>query len=269
MAKVERLAILLLALCVAAIPSGMLSAQGDLFPPKPEPAVYVHDYSAWLSPGQRAALERKLSLYDDSTSTQIVLMIRPDIGDYDKSGYSFELGNRWGIGQKDKNNGIVVLIKTEGLDRGVFIATGYGAEGALPDVLAGRIVRQIMIPHFRKNEYYEGIDAGINAIMAALGGEFVNTPRQQERVPVWPFLLMFFLIFLFFVYSSHRLAKRGAMYDRTGPHTTRRRRDDWWDGGRHTWGGGFFGGGSFGGGSFGGGSFGGGSFGGGGAGGNW
>ncbi|MFN4080651.1 MAG: TPM domain-containing protein [Saprospiraceae bacterium] len=263
----KRRAYCLLLLCVSAWPFGWLTAQGDLFPPKPQPAVYVHDYSAWLSPGQRAALERKLAMYDDSTSTQIVLMIRPDIGDYDKATYSFELGNRWGIGQKKKNNGIVVLIKTEGSDRGVFIATGYGTEGALPDVLAGRIVRQVMIPHFRRNEYYEGIDAGLNAIMAALAGEFVNTPQEGDATPIWPFIIMVIILFIIFASLSRHMAKRGAMYDRTGPHTTRRRHDDWWGGGYSR--GGSWGGGSFGGGSWGGGSFGGGSFGGGGAGGNW
>ncbi|MFN4257325.1 MAG: TPM domain-containing protein, partial [Saprospiraceae bacterium] len=95
-------------------------AQTDaaLFPPKPEPAVYVHDYAGWLTPDEKTRLEQKLVRYSDTTSTQIVVMIRPDIGDYDKASYAFELGNRWGIGRKQKNNGVVVLIKTEAPERG-------------------------------------------------------------------------------------------------------------------------------------------------------
>jgi len=113
MAKVSWLLLFLLPLAAFA------QSDAGLFPPKPEPAVYVHDYSGWLQPNQISALEQKLRNYWDSTSTQVVVMIRPDIGDYDKASYAFELGNRWGIGRKDKNNGVVMLIKSEAPDRGI------------------------------------------------------------------------------------------------------------------------------------------------------
>jgi len=248
--------------------NGLWAQRGnELFPPKPEPAVFVHDYSGWLSAGQRMQLEQKLRNYLDSTSTQVVIMIRPDIGDYDKAGYAFELGNRWGIGRKDKDNGVLMLVKTENPGRGVFIATGYGTEGALPDITAGRIVRNTIIPFFQQQRYFDGINAGIDDIISALKGEF--TP-EEKPVNEGALLLMLLLFLVFVVgvsYFMYRARQNGTLYTDSGT-TTRR---IFGPGGGGFYGGGFgggFGGGSGGGGGFDGG-FGGGSFGGGGAGGDW
>lgn len=235
----------------------------DLFPTKPEPATYLHDYAGWLSAEDRSTLEIKLQRYFDSTSTQIVVMIRPDIGNYDKSSYAFELGNRWGVGQKDKNNGIVVLIKSEPPDRGVFIATGYGTEGSLPDVLAGRIIRNIFIPAFKEQRYALGINAGLDAIIQALAGEF-QADETTEAGGGWIFLL-FLAIMLGLVIFGMRAGGKSARGFSSGGR--RNNGSDWWGGGGFGGGGGW--GGSGGGGFGGGGSFGGGSFGGGGAGGGW
>ncbi|MBU6342863.1 MAG: TPM domain-containing protein [Bacteroidetes bacterium] len=242
-----------------------LHAQKDVFPPKPEPAVYVHDYTGWLDAGQKSALESKLRRYYDSTSTQIVVMIRPDLGDYDKAGYAFELGNRWGIGKKSKNNGVVMLIKSQPPDRGIFIATGYGTEGALPDILAGQIVRNTMGPYFRQQQYYEGINAGLDAIIGALKGEFSNDSEPGDATAGVVVLLVLFFIFIIVMIFVARAAKKGTrMISRSGGGSS-------WGpggfGGGSGWGGGSSGGSSWGGGD--GGSFGGGSFGGGGAGGDW
>lgn len=211
-------------------------AQKDaqLFPEKPEPAVYVHDYSGWLTPDEKTRLEQKLVRYFDTTSTQIVVMIRPDIGDYDKASYAFELGNRWGIGRKSKDNGVVMLIKSEPPDRGIFIATGYGVEGALPDILAGRIVRDVMAPYFRQQDYYRGIDAGTTAIIEALSGEFTaDGPEAGEKFPAWVGLLIFLLIFGMIIFIAWK-SRHATTYDNKGPRS-RRNSGDWWGGG---WGGG-------------------------------
>lgn len=253
-----------------------LSAQSgkSAFPPKPEPAVYVHDYSGWLRADQKIALENKLRRYWDSTSTQIVVMIRPDLGDYDRATYAIELGNRWGVGKKGKDNGVVVLIKSEAPDRGVFIATGYGVEGGLTDLQSGRIIRNTMSPFFRDKRYYEGINAGLDEIITALSGEFTRDPDDEGdgAIAGLILLLVLALFIIFIVILVRRMRKGGDWYTRNGgpderPYS-RRYRDNsgggWWIGG----GGGGWGGGSSGGG-FDGGSFGGGSFGGGGAGGDW
>ncbi|MBC7774127.1 MAG: TPM domain-containing protein [Phycisphaerae bacterium] len=255
-----------------------LFAQSDdnLFPPKPEPAVYVHDYAGWLQDFQKNALEQKLRAYWDSTSTQIVVMIRPDIGDYDKASYAFELGNRWGIGRKDKNNGVVMLIKSEPPDRGIFIATGYGTEGALPDITAGQIIRNTMAPYFRQQQYYEGINEGLDRIIGALEGEFTNEPTEKMGTGGAILIVLFIALVFFLVLGTivYKLRKVGQWFTHSGTGRNKRNGGDdnfgggWWIGGDR-WGGGGSsgGGGSWGGG--GGGSFGGGSFGGGGAGGDW
>ncbi len=252
--------------------SGFAQTDKGLFPEKPEPAVYVHDYAGWLSSGQKMALEEKLRRYKDSTSTQIVVMIRPDIGDYDKSSYAFELGTRWGIGRKDKNNGIVMLIKSQPPDRGIFIATGYGTEGAVPDALAGQIIRSTMGPYFRQQQYAEGIDAGIDDLIKALSGEYKSNPSQSEEGG-GAILLVFLVIGLIVLFVIWRARRSGTWYNSAGPHATRNR-GGWggggWmiGGGGGGWGDGGGSSGGWGGGSDGG-SFGGGSFGGGGAGGDW
>ena len=245
----------------------------EVFPPKPEPAVYVHDYSNWLSPAEKAQLEQKLRRFWDSTSTQIVVMIRPGLGDYDRATYAIELGNRWGIGDEKKDNGVVLLIKTEAPDRGIFIATGYGAEGGLTDLTSGRIIRNTMAPFFRAQQYYAGIEAGTNEIMAALQGEFspsdtdTNQLSKGEEKVLMLILLVFFLIILGIVLAI-RSKRKGEWYNRRGSF------EDgpfggggWWHvGGGSNWGSGGSGWGS---GDSSGGSFGGGDFGGGGAGGDW
>lgn len=254
----------------------VLLSQNDatLFPPKPEPAVYVHDYAGWLSSGDKQSLEMKLRRYWDSTSTQIVVMIRPDIGDYDKAGYAFELGNRWGIGRADKDNGIVMLIKTEQPERGIFIATGYGTEGALPDILAGRIIRETMSPYFRQNQYAQGINAGVDDIIRALSGEFKRDQGAEvSDASVLVILLFVFGLLILFMVVMFRLAKKNkaTWYTHDGRRSPRRNHSDPWGRGGGGWwiGGGGGGGSDSGGGWSGGGDFGGGSFGGGGAGGDW
>jgi uncharacterized protein len=257
--------------------AGVLYAQteAELFPPKPEPAVYVHDPAGWLTADQRQALEMKLRAYWDSTSTQIVVMIRKDIGDYDKASYAFELGNRWGIGAKDKDNGLVLLIKTEPPERGVFIATGYGLEGALPDITAGRIIRNTMAPYFRQGAYFDGINAGVDEIIGHLSGEYTRDKSAGGgKAAVAVGLVLFFLLLFMFLFGvlMWKKFRHGAIYTHDGRNdrfpTRRRGGFDSWGGGFGGWGGGGSGGWGGGGGGFGGG-FGGGSFGGGGAGGDW
>lgn len=239
----------------------------DIFPPKPEPAVYVHDYSGWLNPSQKNALEAKLRRYHDSTSSQIVVMIRKDLGDYDRTTYAIELGNRWGVGKKSKNNGVIMLIKTEAPDRGIFIATGYGTEGALPDITAAQIIRNTMAPYFKQQQYYEGIDAGTSEIIKALSGEFKNEGEEGDAKAGMIVLLIVLALFCLIIFFVWRAAKRGFKTISSGG-SSRRSGGDWWIGGGGFGGGGSSGGGGWGGGG-GGGSFGGGSFGGGGAGGDW
>jgi len=250
---------LLLFLSVAA------SAQIEkVLPSQPNPPRLVTDLTGTLAPDQQEALERKLVAYDDSTSNQIAVIIVPTTGDYDISEYSFALGRKWGIGNKKNNNGVVFLIAKN--DRKVFIAPGYGLEGAIPDITAKQIIENDIVPNFKANDYYRGIDYGVDALMEAARGEYTAPEGYHARgqgggVPV--ILIVFLVIFVIWLISRRGGGGGGSFMSRRGYRN--------WGGpiifpsGGWSGGGGGFGGG--GGGGFGG--FGGGSFGGGGAGGSW
>ena len=236
----------------------------------------VTDAADMLSPQEEQTLESRLVAYDDSTSTQIAVVTVPDVGGNDPVMYAVELGRKWGVGQGGQDNGVVVLISRD--DRTITIATGYGLEGAIPDVVAERIRRNIMTPYFREGRFFEGISAGVDALMAAARGEFSaedRTPRHAQTPRSVDFGTIFVLLIIaFFVLSS--IGKRGGGGGRGGGKRYRSRFGGppiiIWGGGGFGGGGGGFGGfggggGGFGGGGFGG--FGGGSFGGGGASGSW
>jgi uncharacterized protein len=98
-----------------------------------------------------------LVAFNDSTSTQIAVVIMQSTGDYDINQYGAALLRKWGIGSKEKNNGILVLVAMN--DRKMSIQTGYGAEGALPDIVTQQIIQNDMKPRFKENDYYGGLDA--------------------------------------------------------------------------------------------------------------
>jgi len=107
-----------------------------VIPPQPVPPRLVVDLTGTLAADQRDALEAKLVAYDDTTSNQIAVVIIPTTGDYDISEVAYMLGRKWGVGNKEFNNGVVFLVAKN--DRKVFIATGYVLEGAIPDITENR-----------------------------------------------------------------------------------------------------------------------------------
>ena len=139
-------------------------------PPAPVPARLVVDQTNTLTPDQVQSLERKLVAYDDTTSNQIAIIIIASTGDYDIADFAFTIGRQWGVGNKEFSNGIVFLIAKN--DRKVFIAPGYGLEGAIPDITAKNIIEQEIVPNFRGDDYYRGIDNGVNALIKAAAGEY-------------------------------------------------------------------------------------------------
>lgn len=250
-----------------------LQSVAQQLPDKPNPPRLVNDFAKVFSENDGQLLEQKLLAYNDSTSTQIVIVTVTSLDGYPVDDYSFQLGNKWGIGQKGKNNGILILIAKD--DRKAFIATGYGMEGALNDGKLGTILRREMIPYFKSGDYYGGVNNGIDKMIAAAGGEFVSeddgSNGKDSPVGFLGIVLLVFLIFGIGFYKSYKSAKRYSLLNNVpfwvawaiiNAATRNNNRGS----------GGFFGGGGFGGGSSGGGGFGGfggGSFGGGGAGGSW
>jgi uncharacterized protein len=253
-----------------------LLAQGD-FPPIPSPPRLVNDFTQTLSPGEIQQMERKLVAYNDSTSTQVTIVMIRSIGAYDISDYAFQLGDQWGIGQKDKENGVLILAAMD--DRRVFIATGYGMEGVIPDILAKRIVDQLIVPNFRMEQYYTGLDKATDMIFSLASGEYKADEVLAQGESGGAIILFLFFIFIFVILpmlknkkdnDNHMGGKGGGVDLFTSIMLANLLRG----GGRGKFGdfssgrGSFGGGGAFGGGGgFGG--FGGGSFGGGGAGGRW
>lgn len=140
------------------------------FPAKPN--TLVNDYTGTLSADQIQQLERKLVTFEDSSSTQIAIAILKSVGDYDINEYALELGRKWGVGTKGKDNGIMILVALG--DRKISIQTGYGLEGVLPDLYARRIIDNDIKPHFKTGGYFQGLDAGTDAIISYTKGEYKN-----------------------------------------------------------------------------------------------
>lgn len=246
-------------------------AQGieKYIPAVPNPPKLVNDYIDVLSADQEAALERKLVAYDDSTSNQFVVITIADIGDYDIGEFATALGRKWGVGGKEFNNGLilVVLIDKERGKRKVWIATGYGLEGAIPDITAKQIIERDIVPNFKANDIYRGLDEGTSDLMRAAAGEYKAPAGYSNRRKGkgGGSLLGAFIVFIIIMIIISKINRGGGgMMSRRGYRSWGNTVPPIWFGGG---GGGFGGGGSSGGGGFGG--FGGGSFGGGGAGGDW
>lgn len=214
---------------------------------------FVKDIAKALTEQQEIALCNKLRAYDDSTSNQIAVLIDESLEGEDAFSYSLKVARKWGVGGKDKDNGVLIYVATR--DRKTFVQVGRGLEGRIPDALAGRVVDQVLIPNFKSKGYYQGIDAAIDRLIEYAAGEYKNDrKRPKNGFPAW--LIVVIVIIAVIIFSSFG--------DNTGT-TYRGSRGGWIIGSGGYIGGGFGGGG--GGGGFGG--FGGGGFGGGGAGGSW
>lgn len=169
------------------------AADGD-FPGRPNPPMLVNDFAHTLSASQVQQLEQKLEDFEKTTSNQITIVTVKSIGDYEVEQYAVELANRWQIGQKSKNNGVLVLAAID--NHKINISTGYGLEGALPDVICGRIIRNEITPSFKTGDYYTGFDKGVNAIIAATKGEYKADPKDPKEKGIGSIIIMILVIYL-------------------------------------------------------------------------
>jgi uncharacterized protein len=221
---------------------------------------FVNDYGEVLSPDQEIFLTKKLLDYFDSTSTEIVIVTERSLEGHELFDYCQRLAEAWGIGQADKDNGILIYLAVD--DRKVRIHTGYGTEGAITDALSKRIIEKNFKPQFRQEKYALGLHEGTDIIIKALAGEYTYDLERKggQGFPLWVVILIIVIVIIF-------LSGRGGNDGRTYSGRSYHPPVYWggWGSGRSSGG---FGGGGWGGGGFGGG-FGGGSFGGGGASGSW
>lgn len=248
----------------------VLSIQAQ-FPKKPNPPRLVNDFADILNPLEERALERKLVNYNDTTSTQITIVTIADLQGYDKAQFGTELAEKWEVGQKGKDNGLLILVKPKQANsRGeAYIAVGYGLEEFVPDATAKKIVEYEMIPFFKEERMYDGLDASTESLMGLLSGEFTAEQYGKRGTGAGDIIgILFFIgiIALFMFAGRSRRSQHGLSSRASG--------FPWWiflfsggGGSGSSWNNFSGGSGNFGGGGFGG--FGGGSFGGGGAGGSW
>ena len=244
-------------------------------PERPNPPRLVNDMANVLSDQEEQQLESELVQFSDQTTTQICIVTLPTLNGMEISDLSFKIGEKWGVGQKGKNNGIVVVFKPKsGNEKGqIFVAVGYGLEGVIPDAVANRnVVDYAMIPHFKQNDIYGGLSAGTKVLMSLAVGEFTAADYQKatsgkksgkDKDSGGGFILVILIII---VIVSLFKGGRGGGYSSRGSLPFWLAMGLLGSGNR---GGGSFGGFTGGGGGGGFGGFGGGSFGGGGAGGSW
>ncbi|MFT3910306.1 MAG: TPM domain-containing protein [Ferruginibacter sp.] len=240
-------------------------SMADVIKNPPSPARLVNDYTGTLTEDQKQHLEQKLLRLDDSTFTQIAVVIVPSTNGQDVADAAIELGRSWGVGNKKNNSGVVLLIAKN--DRKLNISPGYGLEGALTDAECRDIIQDIIRPNFKGEDYYRGIDEGTDAIIKAVKGTF-NTPHARKSIGKGGGKLIFIIIIIIVVLilrsggrgGGGMMSRRGSGF--WGPFILGNMLGGGGSGGGSSWGGGSSGGGGFGG-------FGGGSFGGGGSSGSW
>ena len=244
-----------------------ISAQYNI-PEKPKILYPVYDEAQLLQENEKQLLNDKLIKFEDSTSTEIEVIIIPSTKGEDVNFLATMFGEKWGIGKKSKDNGVVFLIATE--DHTMSIQQGRNVEQYLTASVAGQILDYIVTPNFKQGQWYEGINRGTSAIMEAVQGKFKPDPKaSSDDGDVSMFEIIFIVIIILIILSFLSKNNGGNNDDDDDVIISRR--------GRRNYPGGFFFPGSFGGGGFGGGSSGGGfggfggggSFGGGGASGGW
>jgi len=247
----QLIAVALLALLVQSVQAT------EVIPPKP--TGYFNDYAGVVSKEAAHRFNEQLAQFERDTSNQVVVAVFPKMqSDSDVADYTQRVAQAWGVGQKDRRNGVVLFVFTG--DRKMFIQVGYGLEGALPDITAFDITEYHIKPYFRVGDYEGGLATGIDLICKAVLGEYkgsgkVAEQRGNARAPSLLFFVIFVIVLIVISRVMRRLGGYGYSSRRGGPIFFPM--------------GGGGGGSSSGGGGFSGFGGGGGSFGGGGAGSSW
>jgi uncharacterized protein len=221
------------------------------------PGGHINDYAGFMNASQIRNLEHKLQTYRDTTSNAIVIVTLNNLDGESIEKAAETIFNAWRMWEGDRYNGILILASRD--EREIRIEVGYGLEGAVPDILAGRIVREVLIPGFREGNYYDAFDRATDVLIQLAAGEYDAVNRlDAENVSLIPFfvLLMMFVILYFVLMkgkvrsrgSAHRIGSGGVVV--MGPGM--RRRGGFGSSYGGGFGGGFGGGSSRGGGSFGG-----------------
>jgi uncharacterized protein len=157
-----------------------------------KPVGYVNDFAGILSEQQKQILEEKLRQIEKETTNEICVLTIKSLEGKNLEQYANEIFNSWGIGKKEKDNGVLILIVMD--ERKIRIEVGYGLEPYLPDSVCGRIIREIMAPNFRNNDYFRGINEAVEQIDKITKG----LVEEKHNIPPAGFLFGWFLLTIFF-----------------------------------------------------------------------
>jgi uncharacterized protein len=166
-----------------------------------QPPRLVNDFANMLNSNEEQQLETKLLDYNDSTSTQIYIVTIDSLQDYSVEDYALRLGRSWAIGQKNKNNGVLILLSKS--DRKVDIEIGYGLESSISDYDSKHIIDELIVPAFKSGNYYAGLDAATTKMIALAQGAY-STPNEPiaDFAPISIFwIIAFVLIIIYLMYK--------------------------------------------------------------------
>ena len=170
-------------------------------PAKPSYQTTVYDYASILDEFEKSSLEEKLVRYSDSTSTQIVIVTVDKIDGEDIGILTPRWAQEWKIGDKEKDNGILILLAKQ--ERKIWIAPGYGAEVQLVAGVNGEIIRNVIRPRFKEGDFYAGLNDGTDAIFQVLKGKYQGSRKNNKQdLPIVPILIILFIVFI--VISKNR-----------------------------------------------------------------
>ncbi len=189
----------ILILCLTVFTCSLSFAQFEI-PEIPKEQTSVYDYINLLQPSQKNTLEHKLVKYSDTTSTQIVVAVISSTKGENINYLGAQWGEKWGIGQDGKDNGILILLAKD--DRRIAINTGYGVEHLLTDAMSKRIIERDIIPFFKQNDYYGGLNRGSDAIFEVLNGEYQGTRKQDNGFPIGLIIMLLFIFFIILISIS-------------------------------------------------------------------
>ncbi|PJJ48321.1 TPM domain-containing protein [Hymenobacter chitinivorans] len=174
-----RLLFLVWAFLAAILAGPAWAAPADDIPPRPTPFRFVTDQGQLLSPAEAKTLEGGLRRYADNTGTQIVVVTVPTLEGRSVADYGRELGQTWGIGQRDKDNGLVILLGAQ--EHQVTVQAGAGLRSAITPELTARVIKQDMTPRFKQGNYFAGLRAGLNTLMLAANPD--SNPQKNQPAP--------------------------------------------------------------------------------------
>lgn len=157
---------------------------------------HVIDVAAALSAPQRQELDNKLIAFEAATGAQVVVLVVPTTAPEDIASYANRVGNSWKVGRKDIGDGLILLVAIN--DRKLRIEVAKTLEGAVPDLMAKRVIDQAITPHFKQGNFAAGIDAGLDGIMALIRGEALPAPASSGTGQSNEFEWMDLAVFLFF-----------------------------------------------------------------------